>query len=204
MSDKKEKNRLYRTKKINNQILDLLTYCRMLAGNFRYIIFLRPSHKRSKKTLESYFLDRLYRPCDDIYELIYDSSEHPCQKKHDDSLKYYLEQHIIFKELESCGFTFKWKNRQKQYTVDGVTFVRRVPWYWTFGGVDLDIEILRSGLGLLTHQIFFKSESRVSFCLIHEEDYRKLLALKSPLIQDFVSFSVVQEEDLSFYAIGNI
>ena len=203
MSDKKEKNNLSQRKRKNQKILDLLSYCRILAGNFHYIIFMKPAQKSSKKTFENYFVDKIYRPCDDIYELIYDSSEHRYVHKYDDVLKSYLVEHIILNELQSCGFCFKWKPNSKEYTFDGITFTRKVPWYCMYGGVDLDMEKIRHGLGLITHQTFFKCESRVLFCLVQEQDYQRLVELKSPLIQDFNSTFVIQQENLFHYAIDN-
>ena len=142
----------------------------------------------------------IYRPCDGEYELIYDSHEHPCIEKHDNLLRQYFVEHLVLKELQSCGFKFKWKNYPKEYTFDGITFGRQVPWYWSYGVYDLDIDKLRLGLGLVTHQLFLNNKQHACYCLIHGQDYQNFVTKKT---EDFISFFVIQEEDLSLYAIGN-
>ena len=129
MSDKKERNKNSARKYRNHQKLDLLTYCRLLCGNFRYIISLKPAQIKSKVTYETFLIDMIYRPCDGEYELIYDSREHTGATKKGDTIRRYFTEYIVLKELQSCGFSFKWKNYAKEYTFDGITFGRQVPWY---------------------------------------------------------------------------
>ena len=203
MSDKKEKNALSQRKRRNNQILQLLAYCRLLAGNYHYIILLRPAQKKSSVTYENYFVEKIYRPCDDVYELIYDDREHRCIKKHDETLKYYLVQHVILKEMQSCGFKFRWRDNPREYTYDGITFTRKVPWYMSHGSVQFDNDKLRLGLGWQTHHIFANSESRILFCLINQQDNEKIRISRSPSLDELTSIFVVPEEDLSSLAIDN-
>lgn len=210
MSSRKEINKIEQRVKRDNVVLDTLMAARLLCGKYNYIILFISACRRSFKTLNSYFISKVYRPSASSHDLIYDESEFPVKNQKQRSIKRYLEMNVLLTELENCGIEFTWRrhSNETEYKLRDITFTRMVPVLWNLNGQVLDIWKMRETIGMQTYNMFQKTYQNICYCLINNHNYHAVIikkdrTVKGFAIEDLCQVFVVEEENLELYVIEN-